>query len=123
MAFPAAAVPIRHQPRPVRQPRGAVIMNQRVALVTGAAGGQGWAIAKRLCAVGYSVAACDRRAHELAAAVDELSDDGVIGIELDVTSQAQWETAVHTVVDRFGSLTALVNSAGVLHRASITDET
>ena len=98
-------------------------MNQRVALVTGAAGGQGWAIAKRLRAVGYSVAACDRRADELAAAVDELSDDGVIGIELDVTSQAQWEAAVHTVVDRFGSLTALVNSAGVLHRASITDET
>ena len=98
-------------------------MNQRVALVTGAARGQGWAIAKRLRAVGYSVAACDRRADELTAAVDELSDDGVIGIELDVTSQAQWETAVHTVVDRFGSLTALVNSAGVLHRASITDET
>ena len=98
-------------------------MNQRVALVTGAAGGQGWAIAKRLCAVGYSVAACDRRAHELAAAVDELSDDGVIGIELDVTSQAQWETAVHTVVDRFGSLTALVNNAGALRHASLTDET
>ena len=35
-------------------------MNQRVALVTGAAGGQGWAIAKRLRAEGYSVAACDQ---------------------------------------------------------------
>ena len=98
-------------------------MNQRVALVTGAAGGQGWAIAKRLRAAGYSVAACDRRADELAAAVDESGDPEVIGIQLDVTSQAQWETAVHTVVGRFGSLTTLVNNAGVLHRASLSDET
>ena len=98
-------------------------MNQRVALVTGAAGGQGWATAKRLRTEGYSVAACDLRAHELAAAVGELADDGVIGIQLDVTSAAQWETAVDTVVDRFGSLTTLVNNAGVLHRASLVDET
>jgi NAD(P)-dependent dehydrogenase (short-subunit alcohol dehydrogenase family) len=98
-------------------------VSQRVALVTGAAGGQGWATAKRLRAEGYSVAACDLRTDELAAAAAELGDDGVIGIELDVTSPAQWETAVDTVVDRFGSLTTLVNNAGVLHRASLADET
>ena len=98
-------------------------MNQHVALVTGAAGGQGWATAKRLRAEGYSVAACDLRADELAAAVGELADDGMIGVQLDVTSPAQWETAVDTVVDRFGTLTTLVNNAGVLHRASLADET
>lgn len=98
-------------------------VNQRVALVTGAAGGQGWAIAKRLRAEGYSVAACDRRVNDLAAAVDELGDSEVIGIELDVTSRSGWETAVATTVDRFGALTSLVNNAGVLHRASIADET
>jgi NAD(P)-dependent dehydrogenase (short-subunit alcohol dehydrogenase family) len=92
-------------------------------LVTGAAGGQGWATAKRLRADGYSVAACDLRADELAAAVGELADDEVIGIQLDVTSPAQWDTAVHTAVDRFGSLTTLINNAGVLHRASLADET
>jgi NAD(P)-dependent dehydrogenase (short-subunit alcohol dehydrogenase family) len=98
-------------------------VSQRVALVTGAAGGQGWATAKRLRAEGYSVAACDLRADELAAAVGELADDEVIGIRLDVTSPAQWETAVHTAVDRFGLLTTLINNAGVLHRASLADET
>ncbi|BBZ50041.1 SDR family oxidoreductase [Mycobacterium heidelbergense] len=98
-------------------------MSQRVALVTGAAGGQGWAIAKRLRAAGYSVAACDRRAGELAAAVGELGDDGVIAVELDVTSPAHWDAAVERVVDRFGVLSALVNNAGVLHRASLADET
>jgi 3alpha(or 20beta)-hydroxysteroid dehydrogenase len=98
-------------------------MTQRVALITGAAGGQGWAIAKRLRAKGYSVAACDRRADEVVAAVGELADDQVIAVELDVTSPEQWTAAVRQVVDRFGSLSTLVNNAGVLHRASLTDET
>ena len=51
-------------------------MNQRVALVTGAAGGQGQAIAKRLRDKGFSVAACDLRTDELLAAAGEASDDG-----------------------------------------------
>jgi 3alpha(or 20beta)-hydroxysteroid dehydrogenase len=96
---------------------------QRVALVTGAAGGQGWAIAKRLRAEGFSVVACDLRVDELAAVVDELGDDEVIGIQLDVTSPAQWDAAVERAVHRFGLLSALVNNAGVLHRASLGDET
>jgi NAD(P)-dependent dehydrogenase (short-subunit alcohol dehydrogenase family) len=98
-------------------------MNQRVALVTGAAGGQGWAMARRLRAAGFSVAACDRRIDELTAAVQELGDDGVIGIQLDVTSPAEWQAAVEHVVDRFGSLSALVNNAGLLHRATLGEET
>jgi 3alpha(or 20beta)-hydroxysteroid dehydrogenase len=98
-------------------------MSQRVALVTGAAGGQGWAITKRLRADGYSVAACDRRSDGLVAEVDELGDDKVIGIQLDVTSPTHWEAAVEQVVDRFGALSTLVNNAGVLHRASLADET
>jgi NAD(P)-dependent dehydrogenase (short-subunit alcohol dehydrogenase family) len=69
------------------------------------------------------VGACDRRPDKLAAKVDDLGDDGVIAIQLDVTSQAQWEVAVRAVVDRFGSLTTLINGAGVLHQASLADET
>jgi 3alpha(or 20beta)-hydroxysteroid dehydrogenase len=95
---------------------------QRVALVTGAARGQGWAITQRLRADGVFVAACDIIAAELVAAVDGLGDDGVIAVSLDVTSPSAWQEAVATTVDRFGSLTALVNNAGVLHRASIADE-
>ncbi len=98
-------------------------MNHRVALVTGAARGQGWAITKRLRERGFSVAACDRRADELAAAIEELGDDEVVAISLDVISEAQWGAAVERVVQRFGSLSTLVNNAGVLHRASLADET
>jgi NAD(P)-dependent dehydrogenase (short-subunit alcohol dehydrogenase family) len=95
---------------------------QRVALVTGAAGGQGWAIAKRLRAAGYSVAACDRRVDELGAEVEKLGDDCVIGVQLDVTSKAHWDAAIRRVAERFGALSTLVNNAGVLHRASLADE-
>lgn len=98
-------------------------MNQRVALVTGAAGGQGLAIANRLRDKGFSVAACDRRTDELRAAVGEAGDDALIALELDVTSSEQWESVVAEVVGRFGSLSTLVNCAGVLHRASLAEET
>ena len=95
---------------------------RRVALVTGAARGQGWAITQRLRADGFFVAACDVSAVELRERVDDQDDDGVIAIPLDVTSESGWRQAVATTVGRFGSLTALVNNAGVLHRASIDDE-
>ena len=98
-------------------------MNQRVALVTGAAGGQGLAIANRLRDKGFSVAACDRRTDELRAAVGEAGDDALTALELDVTSPEQWESVVAEVVGRFGSLSTLVNCAGVLHRASLAEET
>lgn len=97
--------------------------NQPVALVTGAAGAQGWAIAQRLRAEGFSVGACDRRLDELVAAVDGLGDDAVLALELDVTSPEQWRAAVDRVAARFGALSALVNNAGMLHRAALDEET
>ena len=55
----------------------------RVALVTGAARGQGAAIVKRLHADGFRVAACDLLVDELKTSVDGLGD-GVLDLELDV---------------------------------------
>lgn len=62
---------------------------RRVAMVTGAAGGQGLAIAERLRGEGFCVAAADLRRAELTAAVDVLHDDGVIAVPLDVTDPSQ----------------------------------
>jgi NAD(P)-dependent dehydrogenase (short-subunit alcohol dehydrogenase family) len=90
--------------------------------VTGAARGQGAAILRRLRADGFCVAACDLLVDELRDTVSEF-DDGVAAIPLDVTSPEQWSGAVAAAVRHFGSLTALVNNAGALHRASIADET
>jgi NAD(P)-dependent dehydrogenase (short-subunit alcohol dehydrogenase family) len=95
----------------------------RVALVTGAARGQGAAIVARLARDGFRVAACDVLIDELAASTRALDPAAVVAIGLDVTSPAQWAAAVGEVADRFGTLTTLVNNAGVLHRASFADET
>jgi 3alpha(or 20beta)-hydroxysteroid dehydrogenase len=95
----------------------------RVALVTGAARGQGAAIVKRLAKDGFRVAACDLLVDELAATVESVGGEAAIAIQLDVTSEEQWQAAVAAVIERFGSLTTLVNNAGVLHRASLADET
>jgi 3alpha(or 20beta)-hydroxysteroid dehydrogenase len=99
-----------------------VTTQQRVALVTGAARGQGFAIVQRLRADGFLVAACDVNAAQLGEAVDGLRDDAVIAIPLDVTSPSEWQAAVATTGREFGSVSTLVNNAGVLHRASIADE-
>lgn len=95
----------------------------RVALITGAARGQGAAIAARLIDDGFRVAACDVLADELTATAAAFGDDRAIAVALDVTSPQQWAAAVSAVVERFGALTTLVNNAGVLHRAALADET
>ncbi|OMC35978.1 oxidoreductase [Mycobacterium sp. GA-1841] len=94
----------------------------RVALVTGAARGQGAAIVRRLLADGYRVTATDLLFDELADGTAEFGDR-VLAAALDVTSAEQWQTAVRATVECFGGLNALVNNAGVLHRASIAEET
>lgn len=93
-----------------------------VALVTGAARGQGAAIVARLLADGYRVAACDLSDSELRSSTAEHGDD-VLTLDLDVTSEQQWTAAVDATVQTFGGLSALVNNAGVLHRAAVADET
>lgn len=75
----------------------------RVALVTGAAGGIGRATAERLLAEGAQVMGAD------------LADGaaGTSSLVLDVTSPESCEAAVEAVVGRFGRLDVLVNCAGI----------
>ena len=96
--------------------------SDRIALVTGAARGQGAAIVKRLHKDGFRLAACDLLVDGVTATADALGD-AVIAVPLDVTNADQWAAAVAKTVERFGALTTLVNNAGVLHRASLADET
>lgn len=97
-------------------------MTPPVALVTGAARGQGAAIVDRLHADGFQVAACDLLLDELRTSTAPYGDN-VIALELDVTSEAQWNAVVAATVERLGALSALVNNAGALHRAALADET
>jgi 3alpha(or 20beta)-hydroxysteroid dehydrogenase len=94
----------------------------RVALVTGAARGQGRQIARRLHSAGASVIAGDLLEDQLSGLVGELGDRCVVG-PLDVRAAASWSQLVDQGVSAFGRLDVLVNNAGVLRRASIEKET
>lgn len=76
-----------------------------VAIVTGGVSGIGLATAKLLHSRGAGVAALDLKP-------DGLPDD-IVGIEADVTDDAQVKSAVDAVVERFGRLDVVVNNAGI----------
>lgn len=81
----------------------------RIALVTGAAGGIGRAIAARLAAEGAEVIGCD-----LAGAAPAMT-------RLDVTQEAEWAALAETFGARHGRLDVLVNCAGVMTAGTIED--
>jgi 2-deoxy-D-gluconate 3-dehydrogenase len=86
----------------------------RVALVTGGNGGIGLGIAEGLAAAGASVMIAGRNRAKNAAALDRLKPltRDADALEADVTRQADCQAMVQRTLDRFGSLTILVNNAG-----------
>ena len=89
----------------------------RVALVTGASSGLGAQFAKALADNGASVALVARRADRLKSLKDEIEVKGgrAVVIEADVTDHAAVARAFDTVEKAFGTVTILVNNAGIAH--------
>ena len=89
----------------------------RVALVTGASSGLGVQFAKALADNGAVVVLVARRADRLKALKDEIEGKGgkAIAIEADVTDQAAVARAFDTAEKTFGTVTILVNNAGIAH--------
>ena len=84
----------------------------KVALITGAARGQGEAEARRFVEEGARVLLTDVRDDEGEALARSLGDAAAY-VSLDVVEEAQWQRAVSAAVDRFGALHVLVNNAGI----------
>ncbi|WAH99301.1 bifunctional aldolase/short-chain dehydrogenase [Arthrobacter sp. MMS18-M83] len=86
----------------------------RIALVTGAASGIGKAIATRLAAEGACVVIADLNLDNARAVAAELGGaDVAVGIQADVTDEAQVAAAVQEAVLVFGGLDLVVNNAGL----------
>jgi NADP-dependent 3-hydroxy acid dehydrogenase YdfG len=81
-------------------------LNGKVAIVTGASGGIGAAVARSLHEAGASVGLLSRRG-------EDLGLERAVGIECDVRDRAAVEQATAEVVDRFGRLEIAVANAGL----------
>ena len=85
---------------------------KKVALVTGAGQGIGFAIAKRLYKDGFDVAMVDYNENSVRAAAKELGEHA-IAIKADVSKRDEIFSAVDKVIDVYGDLSVIVNNAGV----------
>ncbi|MCV7101362.1 3-oxoacyl-ACP reductase FabG [Mycobacterium palustre] len=86
----------------------------RVAVITGASQGLGYAIASRFVAEGASVVLGDLDLASTTSAAERLGgDDGALAVRCDVTDSSEVQQLVGAAVERFGRLDIMVNNAGI----------
>jgi NAD(P)-dependent dehydrogenase (short-subunit alcohol dehydrogenase family) len=93
---------------------------ERVALVTGAAGGLGAAVARALAERGRRVAMVDIAASELEREAAQIGERAT-AIPADLAEVAECERVVSQTVERLGRLDILVNSAAILARTPLEE--
>ena len=94
-------------------------LDGRIAAITGAAGGMGLAICRRLAGLGATPVLLDLSGERLTAAAEGLRSDGIECIELacDITHEKDVIAAAEAVSKKYGRCDILVNNAGFLHKA------
>jgi gluconate 5-dehydrogenase len=95
----------------------------KIALVTGAYRGLGFAIGKGLAQAGATAVLNGRRPEPLAAAVKTLTDGGLRASPalFDVTDAAAIERGVAGILESYGRLDILINNAGIQRRNPLVD--
>ena len=85
----------------------------------------GAAEARLFAAEGAKVVIGDVLAAEGQQVEAEIAESGgeAVFVTLDVTSEADWQNAVDTALDRFGSLDILVNNAGIWNGGNVEQQT
>jgi 2,3-dihydro-2,3-dihydroxybenzoate dehydrogenase len=98
-------------------------VTDHVAMVTGAAGGIGSAVAEALATHGMTVAAVDTDAGRLRAVTEKLTANGLraTGYDADVSDSRLVAAVVDRIEQELGALDVLVNMAGVLRPGAATE--
>jgi len=94
----------------------------RVAIVTGAARGQGAAEAELFARHGAHVLVTDVLEEEGRALAESIGKDAIF-VKLDVTQPDDWQRVVEAAVERFETVDVLVNNAGISMRGWLEDAT
>jgi len=90
-------------------------LNDKVAVITGAASGLGKEIARSFARAGAKLAIADLDAEDADLVAAELNREGgrAIAVAMDVTSEVQVDAAMASVVEAFGRIDVLVSNAGI----------
>jgi len=91
-------------------------LNDKVCIVTGAARGIGEGIARRFVEEGARVAIADLKldaARETAQKLSAIGPGTAMGVEMDVTNEQAVNSAVATIIQKWGGIDALVSNAGI----------
>ena len=93
-----------------------VKLKGKIAVVTGAAGGIGRAIAERLASEGADVGVVDLHKAAVEEVVTMVEEKGrrALGMTVDVSKKSQVETMVRDVIDKFGQIDIFFNNAGIV---------
>jgi NADP-dependent 3-hydroxy acid dehydrogenase YdfG len=94
------------------EPKGCIVTERRVMLVTGASSGIGAATARAAAAAGLGVALLARRADNLRELVDEIGSDRAMAVSCDAADFAGQAEAVEKVIQHFGRLDIAFANAG-----------
>jgi len=92
-----------------------VRLQNKIAIVTGAAFGMGESTARIFAREGAQVVVADIAEEDAKKVVAQIRADGgdATFVRLDVSKEAEWAAAIRTTVERYGRLDILVNNAGV----------
>lgn len=110
---------------PVSNHSSAGRIQDRVAVITGAASGIGRATAERFAREGARLVLADRDEKNLKTVVAEITDRGgqVIGVPGDISQEADVQDLMKKAVTRFGGIDILVADAGIIPEADLASAT
>ena len=100
-------------------------VEDKIALITGAAQGLGAETARLLVAEGARVVLTDINVDGVRQTADDINardSDKAIAFEQDVSSESGWQQTIEATREQFGGLNILVNNAGIGAIGSVEDE-
>jgi len=100
------------------------LLEGKSAIVTGAAQGIGFAVAREFARHGSNVLCCDVHGEAMATAAEKIARETgrtVVGAHADVTKKKDVETVVSRAVTLFGRIDILMNNAGILIHSPVLE--